>query len=176
MCAHPAAVTLTLAELHAALDQAWARQQAARGRGAGETSVHARGFDNHWRGVLGEMAFARLLGQAHTPDVVYTGPRPDLGGWEVRYRSGEHYELYVKDSDPDARPLVLLLGHWLPRVCVAGVITAGRARQVGRRDPRLGPHTYVAQDQLTPWRPSFAAYRPSGQRAHSHAPGSAASQ
>jgi hypothetical protein len=156
---HPTTVELTPADLHHALDDAWARRQAGLERGAKEVAADNRGLASDWLGILGEMAFEQLWGDTHVCDVAYTGDRPDRHGWEVRCRAEASYDLYVKERDPDPLPLVLMVTHRLPLVCVAGVITAGRARIAGRKDGRDGwPYTYVRPEQLTPWSENWKSY------------------
>jgi hypothetical protein len=158
------------------------RQAFQVGMGAVETSVHQSDppEDKHYLGLLGEWAWEMVNDLPHHcfDDVVYTGRRPDGLGWEIRTRgshrtdSGHLVELYVKDSDPDDRDVLLLI---YPKhqpgaqrvICVIGSITAREARETGHPNLRLGPHTYVHQSNLDPqkWREAGMLKAPPGHAA-----------
>jgi hypothetical protein len=89
---------------------------------------------DHWRshieGVAGEMAFAKATGK-YCPFTLNTfKAEADVDKfYEVRTRSRDDFELYVRDTDHEERPYILLRGT-LPTYDLVGWIWGYDARQV----------------------------------------------
>ena len=77
----------------------------------------------HMLGACGELAAAKAIGLPWPSSVnTYKGESDLPGGIEVRHRTKSHYDLIVRDDDPDDRRYVLTLGEVadVPKIKVVG--------------------------------------------------------
>jgi hypothetical protein len=96
---------------------------------------------NHFMGAAGEVAVCRYFGLPR-PDSVNTFQLPDLpGNIGVRTRAHEHYDLIVRDNDPDLERFILVWYREPNRARIRGWITGEMARRerwrksYGNREP-----------------------------------------
>lgn len=64
----------------------------------------------HILGARGEMAFKKYIGSTENLTFNTFKSRPDVGEFEVRTRSKDHYDLILRKDDPDDKKYVLVVG------------------------------------------------------------------
>ena len=85
------------------------------------------GWNIHIEGACGEMAFAKAM-NIYWDGSVNTYHHPDVGGWQVRTRSRDGYELLVRENDADDTPFVHVTGR-CPVYVIHGWILGREAKQ-----------------------------------------------
>jgi hypothetical protein len=152
-------VQLEECELQMALSVGcWRRLRVLRERlGSGHGEKEHGAWDRHLVGAIAELAVAKLLNRYWGGAPADFGKAGDVAGYEVRATTHEHGHLVVYLSDPQDRPLVLVVvGARAARV--VGYLPAG----TGREDRYLAPAAklrpgspmqwWVPQAALTPFR------------------------
>jgi hypothetical protein len=77
---------------------------------------------------MGEKAVGKATNRYYLPTVNTFKSGNDVQTWQVRTRSKSFHELYVRDSDPDDRPYILVKGS-CPTYDVVGWIWGHEARR-----------------------------------------------
>jgi hypothetical protein len=69
-----------------------------------------KNFKYHILGARGEMAFKKFIGDQEELTFNTFKSKPDVGDFEVRTRSKDHYDLILRKDDPDDKTYVLVVG------------------------------------------------------------------
>jgi len=99
-------------------------------------SVTGQEWQVHIEGACGEIAVAKAMGKYWGGSVNTFKAKGDLDGtgWEIRTRSKHHYELMIRENDPNDRVFILVTGK-APNYRVHGWIKASDAkRQEWKKD------------------------------------------
>ena len=122
-------VTLTDYEMAMAANAACLRNIAAKKRNY-QTVFNDADWQAHVEGACGEVAVAKAFGKywGGSVNTWKKGGDIDSTGWEVRTRSKHHYDLIIRDDDPDDRTYILVTGI-SPDFTIRGWITAKEAKQ-----------------------------------------------
>lgn len=104
-------VTLTSYELAMAANAACLRNITANQRYKQKTKMKGE-WQAHIEGACGEVAVAKATGKywGGSVNTFKNGGDIDSTGWEVRTRSEEHYDLIIREDDPDGRKFILVTG------------------------------------------------------------------